>query len=350
MKAKYKTLDADAPLFHLPPHYRGPLIRANSIGSRNVQWWTSQFGLEDWWNRGIDGSGVVVVVVDTGYDPVHGTSGDLAGQIVGSVDGTGQGINDTNQHSTHCCGIIGAIRNGKGVVGVAPGVKIVTAKGLRDNGSGSGNSLSRAYDLGCQEAFKHASIGVVTSNSYGGSSPIRVLDDVMQRWHAKGVLASAAAGNDGSENNVDEPAAGAFALAVGADDEQGKVASFSDRGPEVDLVAPGVQILSTIPGGDYARFSGTSMATPWVAGAIALRLQAEYKLTGSVKTKTMDQLAALLDLCCEDRGTPGRDHSYGRGRLNMDKWLTVGLTPTQPPPSGKFATVVEGGKPKYVPL
>lgn len=328
----------DDPIFSLPPHWRGEFLDREFVAGKMPQWWTSNYGLTNWWAKGIDGSGVVVVVVDTGIDPTHADSGDLAEKIVGRVDATGQGVVDGNGHGTHCAGIVGARYDGKGVVGVAPGAKIVSAKGLTNAGTGSANTLSKAYDLGCAEAERHASIAIVTSNSWGGYTPIPKVDKTIEKWHEKGVLCLAAAGNDGTPNSVSYPAAGPLAAAIGAHDEAGALASFSSQGPEVDLVSPGVQILSTVPGGDYQRYSGTSMATPWAAGAVALRLHAEWRALGAVQTKTYAQLGTLWDACCDDLGDAGRDPSWGRGVLNIDRWLTYGLVPPPAPGPGPTHT------------
>lgn len=298
-----------------------------------AQWWITSYRLEPWWSKGIDGSGVIVVVVDTGYSEFQNTKGDLIGQIIGKVDGVGKGVADDNGHSSACCGVIAANKNNSGIVGVAPGAKLVTAKGLNSQGSGSGQSLTKAYDLGCEEAFRHPAAAVITSNSYGGGGRIASLESVISKWQQRGVLTIAAAGNEGGDDSVGYPANSPVVAAIGAHDDQRKLANFSSRGAEVDLVAPGVQILTTLPNGGYQKMSGTSFATPFIAGCVALRLCAENKLLGKVVTKTMAQLAALWDKCCDDAGAPGRDPAFGRGFLNIDKWLTEGLSVTPPPPN-----------------
>lgn len=329
---------ADDPVFHLPPHWRGDYTPPGAITARVPQWWTTQYGVEKWWERGYDGTGVVVVVVDTG----RVNHPDLAGQIVGAVDGTGQGLDDQNGHSTMCSSCIAALRDGVGVVGFAPGAKVVTAKGLGASGSGSANSLATAYDRGCEEAKRHARASIITSNSYGGPGRIGVLETVMQRRLAEGIIPIAAAGNDGMSNGVDEPAARAFVLGIGAHDEQRRLASFSDRGAEVDLVAPGVQMLMAALGGGWQRGSGTSFACPSFAGMLAMRHSAEYKVLGAVKTKTVGQVNDLLDASCDDGGPAGRDPGYGRGFVNLDRFLTHGLdvTPPPPPPPGEKAYII----------
>ena len=320
------------PDFQLPPFERGEMFSSLDANASEEQYWLLQYGIQKWHEKGIDGSGVIVVVIDTGWDEFTATQGDLSGQIIGKVDGTGQGVADGNGHSTGCCGIIAANRNGAGVVGVAPGAKIVTAKGLTNSGSGSGQSLTRAYDLGCAEAMKHSSFAVITSNSYGGNGRIQSLENVIRKWQDGGVLTIAAAGNAGTDESVGYPASSPVVAAIGAHDENRRLASFSSRGAEVDLSAPGVQVLTTIPGGGYQKMSGTSFSCPWVAGAVALRLCAEHKALGKVVTKTMAQLAALFDACCVDAGQPGRDPAFGRGFLDIDKWLTHGLADAPPPP------------------
>lgn len=229
--------------------------------------------------------------------------------------------------NTHCSGIIAAKRDGAGVCGIAPGAKIVTAKGLTNAGSGSSKTLADAYEAGCKAAFDAGAKVVLTSNSYGGSGRISQLDSVAAKWAAKGVIAFAAAGNDGTNNGVDYPAKGPLFAAIGAHNEARELASFSDRGPEVDCVAPGVQILSTVPGGGWQKFSGTSMATPASAAFCALRLSAELKMWGEVRTKTLAQYIALLAVCCDDGGPAGRDNGYGFGFVNLDRLLSLDVSP-----------------------
>lgn len=319
----------ESPVAYLPPHYRGEFHPSGSIMIRQPQWWSLMYKVEEWRARGIDGSGVIVVVNDTGGDDSHP---DLAGQIIGRVDATGEGPNDGNAHGTHCAGIIAAKLDGQGVAGMAPGAKIVSAKGLTNSGSGSGQSLARAFQLGVQAARQHNPIAIVTSNSFGGPGRMPQWEQVAQQ--NPDVINIAAAGNDGTNNGIDQPAASQFALAIGAHDQQRRLAAFSDRGPQLDCVGPGVQVLSTVPGGGWQKFSGTSMATPAVAGLCALRLHAEHKAWGEVRTKSTAQFAALLRSVCDDAGPGGKDNGFGWGFINLDKLLSLGDPPTPPPPPG----------------
>ena len=176
---------------------------------------------------------------------------------------------DDHGHGSHCAGTIGAHGNdGVGVVGVAWKVKIVGVKFLTASGSGSLEGALKSIDYATK-------IGVdIMSNSWGGGGFSQTLEDAIKRANDKGILFVAAAGND-NRNNDSRPTypAGyevANVVSVAAIDNKGRRASFSNYGKKtVDIAAPGVNILSTTPGG-LKSYSGTSMATPHVSGVAAL--------------------------------------------------------------------------------
>lgn len=217
------------------------------------------------WAQGNEGEGVVVAVIDTGVDYNHP---DLKENIIGGRDFTGKGnYMDGNGHGTHVCGTIAAANNGSGVVGMAPKVKILALKALGDDGSGDMDHVV--------EAIQYATTyGVnVISMSLGGPDSI-ALHDAVKEAAARGIIIIVAAGNDGdgdiSTEELSYPGAYHEVIEVGAVDYNGSLAYFSNTNHEVDILAPGVQVLSTYLGGQYAKLDGTSMATPHVSGAAAL--------------------------------------------------------------------------------
>ncbi|MCX2727008.1 S8 family serine peptidase [Thermomicrobium sp. 4228-Ro] len=229
-----------------------------------------------------------VAVLDTGIDPSHP---DL--NVVGGYDCTGSGSwVDRHGHGTHVAGIIGARDNGIGVVGVAPGARLWAVKVFGDNGTGYVSWLICGLNWVAANAgtikvanYSGGASGSDTPNCGGSSDP---LHQAVCRVVQAGVTLVVAAGNDGRDASNTVPAAYPEAIAVGAivdtDGKPGSLgpgtsygaddtrASFSNYGPAVDFYAPGYAILSTVPGGGYQRWSGTSMAAPHVTGAAALYL------------------------------------------------------------------------------
>jgi major intracellular serine protease len=224
------------------------------------------------WTTGIKGSSMTIAVLDTGCDITHP---DLAGRITGTRNftsddgGAVENVTDYNGHGTHVAGTIAAIENGQGVVGVAPEANLLVVKVLAGEG-GSGK-----YDWiveGIQYAIDQ---GVdIISMSLGGPTDYPPLHEVIQQAVDKNIPVVCAAGNEGDENaETDEfsyPACYNEVISVGAIDFDRNSSYFTNSNNEVDLVAPGEKILSTIPDGKYAKFSGTSMSAPHVSGALAL--------------------------------------------------------------------------------
>jgi subtilisin family serine protease len=259
------------------------------------------------------GAGVVVAVVDTGVAPAP----DLAGRLLPgwNVIDAGDDAADDNGHGTHVAGTVAEVEgNGLAESGVAPEASILPVKVLSADGSGSDVDVA----AGIVWATDHAAR--IVNLSLGGSEPSTVLADAVAYARHQGVLIVAAAGNDGGPVGV--PARLAGVLAVGAVDSALVRAPFSAGGRTLDLVAPGVGILQqTLDGaGGYAdrAFSGTSMATPHVAGVAALAFAAGRATTALGATRLLTRTA--LDL-----GPAGRDTAYGAGLVRADAALGVAV-------------------------
>ncbi len=233
---------------------------------------------------------VDVAVIDTGVDFQHP---DLNVNVAGSVNCTGKilravcvaGGDDDHYHGTHVAGTIGALDNGAGVVGVAPGARIWAVKVLNKNGSGYSSWIIAGIDY----VAAHANEIEVANMSLGGAGYSQAEHDAIQGAVNKGVAFAVAAGNEDDDANNYSPGGFDNVLSVSAladfnglpgggaastcrTDVDDTLADFSNWGPEVDIAAPGVCILSTYPieKGSYGTISGTSMASPHAAGALAL--------------------------------------------------------------------------------
>lgn len=285
------------------------------------QWALTTLRLPDAW-RYSTGSGVVVAVVDSGADTTHP---DLADNLVAGVDVVGAGVrttvSDGNGHGTHVSGTVAAVtHNGVGVAGAAPLAKVMPVKVLNSSGSGYTDDVAEgvvyAVDHGAQ----------VINLSLGSTSYNAVLAQAVAYARAQGVVVVAAAGNSrGSGSPVMYPAALPGVIAVAATDASDNDASFSNIGSYVDIAAPGVSIRSTVPGGGYASWSGTSMASPHVA-AVAALLRSAVPRAGDVED--------LLLTTATDLGPAGADDATGHGLVNPVAALTqAGVTqgPTWPP-------------------
>ncbi len=230
--------------------------------SDHINWAQFLLGIPDVW-MGTMGEGVKVAVLDTGVDTDHP---DLQEAIADSRDFTGDGIEDANGHGTHCAGIIGARLNSVGFVGVAPECQLLIGKVLNNDGQGSYDWISQGIDWAVEkEAY-------IISMSLGGPESADTLYKAIHRALTAGVYIVCAAGNEGSlfQNSIGYPGRYGGVITVASHDENGNRSGFSSRGGEIDVMAPGSNIWSTYKDGGYAELSGTSMATPFVAGLAAL--------------------------------------------------------------------------------
>lgn len=208
-------------------------------------------------------------ILDTGIDLDHpdlnvSSDGFIASDMKGR---DGKSPDDGNGHGTHCAGTVAAIGgNGIGVVGVAAGAEVVPVKVLGSNGSGSFSGVIEGIDwVGATGVA-----GDVANMSLGGGFSQSVNDAVLAA-SAGGVWFAVAAGNDGADASNYSPASanGTYVRTISAINCSGSFASFSNFGnPPVDFAAPGVAVCSTVPGGNYDSYSGTSMAAPHAAGVL----------------------------------------------------------------------------------
>lgn len=275
--------------------------------------------------NGFKGQGVVVFVIDTGIESEHE---DLKGTVIGRKNYTSDKT-VTNGHGTWCASRIASPENNIGVVGIAPGVVLYDLQVLDGNGSGSSANVAAAYrdaaDIVLPAPYQNWKR--VTSASLGSYSPMPEVEKAMYYAFTKGVVHVAAAGNNYSEgsNTINYPGKyKEYAITVGALDALKQPAYFSSAGAELDISAPGVSLDGAWTGGSYRKASGTSMATPGVAGAVALMLQKNPDLKGHAVVE------AFTNKYATDVFASGYDVRTGYGLVYLPKYYDATEIPDKP--------------------
>jgi len=320
------------------------------------------------WDVTAGRSDVIVAIVDTGIDPTHiefagrivpGWSFVCSGPVSGAAAPQSQGGGgkssgtpveclgsdntwDDYGHGTHVAGIAAAAMNNyAGVAGVAPAVSLLPVKVLDATGSGTVSAVAQGIVYAADHGAR------VINLSLGGVIVSSTLWDACQYAHSRGVFIAAASGNDAGF--IGTPAWYPTTIAVGASTPTDTRASFSNYGLALDLVAPGTDILSTLPtypvtltgwgfSLNYGRLSGTSMATPEVAGIAALCLSVN-------PTLGPEDLRNLLQRTATDLGETGFDAFTGAGRVDAAAAVQVAAHPSPPdttPPSVAISAPSDG--------
>ncbi len=328
------------------------------LGS-GVEWGVSQIGADQVWALGYDGTGVVIAGQDTGYEWQHpalqqsylGWDGTSASHDYHWHDAihSGGGICGSNapapcddhNHGTHTMGTMVGDDGGTNRIGVAPGARWIGCRNM-DQGNGTPATYAECFqwfvaptDLSGLNPDPARAPDVI-NNSWlcppSEGCAAETLRAVVENARAAGIVVVASAGNSGSAcSSIDAPPAiYAAALTVGATNASDEIAGFSSRGPvtvdgsdrlKPDVTAPGVAVRSSIRGGGYATFSGTSMAGPHVVGMIALLLDARPDLAGDVDTIEALVTAAAapqtsLQTCGINGGASVPNATYGFGRVD----------------------------------
>lgn len=272
-----------------------------SVNTQSLPWGIDQIDAELVQAQDISGQGVKVAIIDTGIS-IHEDLSVKGGKNFISKNGS---YIDDNGHGTHVAGTIAGLNNNLGVVGVAPAAELYALKALDKNGSANWSNIAQAIDWAITNKMQ------IINMSFGGSVGSKTVERVINKAYNSGILLIAAAGNEGA-NSIIYPANYSTVIAVGATDDTNTIASFSNRGSKLELVAPGVDINSTFLGNSYISASGTSMATPHVVGTAALIWS---KYPGLTNTEVRERLKSSAT----DLGATGFDTTYGYGLVNANK-------------------------------
>ncbi|WP_404449597.1 S8 family peptidase [Sutcliffiella horikoshii] len=257
--------------------------------------------------QGLTGSGVKVAVLDTGIDASHEDLNVVGGASFVSEEP--DALTDGNGHGTHVAGTIAAVNNNTGVLGVSYDVDLYAVKVLSGAGSGTLAGIAQGIEWAIDNDMD------VINMSLGGSTGSSTLKQASDNAYNSGIVVVAAAGNSGSFfgliNTIGYPARYDSVIAVGAVDSNNNRASFSSVGSQLEVMAPGVSINSTLPGNQYGELNGTSMASPHVAGAAALLLAQNPNLTNVEVRERLRSTATNL----------GSTFNYGYGVINLEAAL-----------------------------
>ena len=306
-------------------------------------WGVKRIGAGTVHAAGNKGLNIKVAVIDSGIDYTHPDLGGCLGagcKIAGGFDFVNNDADpmDDDGHGTHVAGTVTAWDNDIGVVGVAPEAKLYALKILNSSGSGSFSDVIKALQWVVDNGIK------ITNNSYGSSGdPGTLVRAAFDNSYDSGVLHIAAAGNSGScggkNDSVGYPAKYSSVVAVAATNQSDARPCWSSTGSAVEISAPGVTIKSTKMGGGYVEFSGTSMASPHVAGVAALLLGTGASLNNA-------QIRDILTSTAQDLGAQGRDKLYGYGLVNAA--AAVGAVSSPPAATPAVNVVLTMDKSSYV--
>ena len=257
------------------------------------------------------GQGVKVAILDTGIDLDHPDLR-VAGNV-SFVDGTING-DDDNGHGTLVAGIVAALDNDIGVVGVAPEVELYAVKVLDSKGTGTCSAIRKGIEWAIDNDMQ------VVNMSFGCASNLpKKVKVALDKAYQAGIVIVAAAGNEGTasgeENNIQAPARYTPVIAVGAVDELDNRYCSSCTGDTLELVGPGVSIYSTFMGGGYASLTATSASSPHITGVAALLIASGITSNAEVRQ--------ILQGTAEDFGSSEWDSCYGYGLVNAAKAVTA---------------------------
>lgn len=269
----------------------GPL----KISSAPRSWGTERVGIKKMEKSILMNSTIIVAVIDTGIDYTHTH---LKDRIVSGYDFIADNTDpkDVHFHGTHVAGII--------VDSTPAAVKIMPIRALNEEGKGYDSTIAKAIRFAVDNGAD------IINMSFGGEEFSQYLSDAIDYALSKNVLIVVAAGNDSATTEKYYPASEQKVIVVSAADQNDNIASFSNTGESIDISAPGVNIVSSIPGQQFGSMNGTSMAAPFVSAVAAL-----IKLDDP--RRSIQDIERLLKKYVDDRGAKGWDTSFGEGIINV---------------------------------
>ncbi len=320
----------------LPIFNREPVVRALA---ESVDWGLRLTGVPEL-HKMTKGRGIKIGYLDTGIDSTHP---DFRGGIFAAEDFTGEGTQDDHGHGSHVAGIGGARADGNGIIGVAPESGIGSYKCLGARGGGGDRETSAAIAKACADGCD------ILSMSWGTNQIGPVTRAALSEAYRTGKILIAAFGNAGPTSFGDEPGRLQICTGVVACDQRGNLASFSSRGQDADVGAPGVRITSCAPGGGYQIMDGTSQAAPFIAGLAALILAKHREVGGKTDLKNQDDWDAHLDRALEKQSPAADGNKWWLGRpIDLVEGDESIVAP--PPKPGKKPAVIDLGFAKvYIP-
>jgi thermitase len=301
-KGKAKAYSSNARVVYAEPDFVAQVVDSPDDPGFGNQWGMVKVEAAQAWEITTGSPSINIAILDTGVDLDHP---DLADKLISNINFSNSGTtDDVYGHGTHVAGIAAAITdNGVGVAGLGYNSTIMNVKVLSDMGAGLyswiASGIIWAADNGAE----------IINMSLGGPSESSTLEEAINYAWNKGVVVVAAAGNNGDTTPM-YPAYYTNCIAVAATNSNDGRASWSNYGDWVDVAAPGVSIYSTLKNNNYGYMSGTSMASPHVAGLAALVFTAVSDVNGNGKLN--DEVRSRIEATCDDIGING----IGYGRIN----------------------------------